>query len=290
MSDCRWRNRPDWQLQVGYQVSNILQRELKPGVLELRMNRPGRLNALDEGLIADLTGAFRVLNCDRDVRAVILTGEGRGFCSGADLQSTGARPGSIPGTEGMGQLGYVYKFQEYIAELMLAIHDCDKPVIAAVNGAAVGGGLALALASDVRIASDRARFGAAFIKTGLSSCDVGTSYFLPRIVGVSAATELMLTGRNFSAEEAQRLQLVSRVVAAEDLAATCLELAEQIAANSEYGVWMTKKGIRANLDAPSLRHAMELENRTQVLGYFTGCMEEAMRAFQEGRPPEWRKL
>jgi enoyl-CoA hydratase len=271
-------------------METVLQNEVEEGALEVRLNRPDRLNALNETLIGELTGVFRDLNRNRDVRVVILTGEGRGFCAGADLQSDSAGPGSIPGTEGMGQLGYVYKFQEYLADLMLAIHECDKPVIAAVNGAAVGGGLAIALASDVRIAAEGARFGAAFIKTGLSACDVGTSYFLPRIVGVSAATELMLTGRNIPAEEALLLQLVSRVVAPEALAPAALELARAIAANSEYGVWMTKKGIRANLDAPSLRHAMELENRTQVLGYFSGCMEEAMQAFQEGRPPRWRRL
>ena len=154
----------------------------------------------------------------------------------------------------------------------------------------MGGGLAIALASDIRLASEKARFGAAFIKTGLSSCDVGTSYLLPRIVGVSAASELMLTGRNITADEALRIQLVSRLVPEGDLGAVSLELAREIAANSEYGVWMTKKGLRANLDAPSLRHAMELENRTQVLGYFSGCMEETMQAFQEGRAPRWKKL
>jgi enoyl-CoA hydratase len=248
------------------------------------------LNALDEALTGQLTRVFRDLNCNRDVRVVILTGEGRGFCAGADLKPSGSAPGSIPGTEGMGQLGYVYKYQEYIADLILAIHECDKPVIAAVNGAAVGGGLAIALASDIRLASEEARFGAAFIKTGLSSCDVGTSYLLPRIVGVSAASELMLTGRNITADEALRIQLVSRLVPEGDLGAVSLELAREIAANSEYGVWMTKKGLRANLDAASLRHAMELENRTQVLGYFSGCMEETMQAFQEGRAPRWKKL
>jgi enoyl-CoA hydratase len=181
-------------------------------------------------------------------------------------------------------------YQEYLAELMLAIHECDKPVIAAINGAAVGGGLAIALASDIRIAAEKAKFGAAFIKIGLSSCDVGTSYLLPRVVGLSAAAEMMLTGRNIDAEEALQMRLVSRVVASADLAANALELAHAITVNSEYGVWMTKKGLRTNLDAPSLRHAMELENRTQVLGYFSGCMEEAMQAFQEGRPPHWKKL
>ncbi len=271
-------------------MATLLRHQRDEEILELRLNRPERRNALSEELIGELTRAFRDLNRDRQVRVVILTGEGRGFCAGADLRSDSSAAGSIPGTEGMGQLGYVYKFQEYLADLMLAIHECDKPVIAAVNGAAVGGGLAIALASDVRIASVQAKFGAAFIKTGLSSCDVGTSYFLPRIVGVSAATELMLTGRNIDAEEALRLQLVSRVLPPGELLPAALELARAIAGNSEYGVWMTKKGLRANLDAPSLRHAMELENRTQVLGYFSGCMEEAMQAFQEGREPRWRRL
>jgi enoyl-CoA hydratase len=270
-------------------VTAVIQRELESGILEVCLNRPERLNALNEALVGELNQLFRDLNRNRDVRVVILTGKGKGFCAGADLQASGA-PGSVPGTAGMSQLGYVYKYQEYLAEMILAIHECDKPVVAAVNGAAVGGGLAIALASDIRIACEQAKFGAAFIKVGLSSCDVGTSYLLPRIVGLSAASEMMLTGRNLGAEEALGLKLISRLVPADVLAATALEMARAIAANSEYGVWMTKKGLRTNLDAASLRHAMELENRTQVLGCFTGGMEEAMRAFQEGRPPRWPSL
>ncbi|MCB1632508.1 MAG: enoyl-CoA hydratase/isomerase family protein, partial [Pseudomonadales bacterium] len=181
----------------------IQQNMVEEGILELRMNRPDRLNALNEELIGDLSGIMRGLNRDRQVRVVVITGEGKGFCAGADLKAASGS-GAIPGTEGMTQLGFVYKYQEYLAELMLAIHECDKPVIAAVNGAAVGGGLAIALASDVRIASEKARFGAVFIKTGLSACDVGTSWFLPRLVGASAAAELMLTGRVFGADEAMR--------------------------------------------------------------------------------------
>lgn len=270
-------------------MSSVTTRTLEDGILEVQMNRPERLNAIDEQLIGELTQVFRDLNRNRDVRVVILSGAGKGFCAGADLKAA-AGPGAIPGTEGMSQLGFVYKYQEYLAELMLAIHECDKPVIAAVNGAAVGGGFAIALASDIRIASENAKFGAVFIKTGLSSCDVGTSYFLPRMVGATKAAELMLTGRIFDAEEAERMQLVSSVVPPHELAECALAMARVIAANSEYGVWMTKKGLWANIDAPSLRHAMEMENRTQVLGYFTGCMEESMQAFQEGRPPQWRKL
>ena len=271
-------------------MTTVKQNLLENGILELRLNRPDRYNALSEALIGELTGVFHDLNNNREVRVVILTGEGKAFCAGADLKSGDSAAGSVPGTDGMGQLGYVYKFQEYLASLMLAIYECDKPVIAAVNGAAVGGGLAIALASDIRIASEQAKFGAAFIKVGLSACDVGSSYFLPRIVGVSAASELMLTGRNVQAAEALQLQLVSRVVPADELRDSALEVARSIVANNEYGVWMTKKGLRANLDAPSLRHAMELENRTQVLGYFSGNMEEAMQAFVEGRKPNWKSL
>src|SRR5262249_35989967 len=156
------------------------------------------------------------------------------------------------------------------AELMLAVHELPQPVIAAVHGAAVGGGLALSLACDLRIAAEDAFFASHFIRVGLSSCDVGTSYLLPRLVGPTVAAELMLTGRRFTAEEALRIGLLNRVVARDRLLDTAAELAAQITANSEYGVLMTKLGFWANVDAPSLRHAIELENRTQVLGCFTG--------------------
>ena len=260
------------------------------GIALITLNRPESLNALNEQLISDLCQALNQLNHDRSNRVIIITGAGKGFCAGADLSNTGAAPGSIPGTDGMGQLGYVYKFQEYLAELMLAINECDKPVIAAVNGVAVGGGLAITLACDLRIASSKARFGSVFIKTGLSSCDVGTSYFLPRIIGLSDASDLMLTGRIIDAAEARELRLTSQTVEPDALLDACLEKARMIRDNAEYGVWMTKKGLRSNVNASSLREAMEIENRTQVLGYFTGCMEEAMTAFNEKRPPKWPAL
>ena len=188
------------------------------------------------------------------------------------------------------EAGYIYRYQECLCDMILAIHECDKPVIAAVNGVAVGGGFAITLACDIRIASEKATFGAIFIKTGLSSCDVGTSFFLPHYVGASNAAELMLTGRVFNADEAFHMQLVSRVVPPEQLLESALQVARTIAENNEFGVWMTKKGLRGNLTAPSLRHAMEVENRTQVLGCMTGCMDEARSAFQQGRKPHWKKL
>lgn len=264
--------------------------QIEAGVFLLTMDRPSQLNALSRQLLADLHQAFDRLKSERDCRVVIITGAGRGFCSGADL-SEQAGPGDIPGTtEDMGQLGFIYKYQQYLAELMLKIRELPQPVIAAVNGAAVGGGLAIALASDIRVASNKAKFGAVFIKAGLSSCDVGTSYLLPRIVGASRAAELMLTGRIFDAAEAQGNGLVHSVAEPDGLLDCALETARQIVANNEYGVWMTKMGLWSNLDAGSLRQAMELENRTQVLGYYTGNMEEAMAAFMDGRPPEWKRL
>ena len=270
-------------------MNSVICTPLEPGILEVRLNRPDRLNAFNPELIGELIAGFRGLQEDRQTRVVILTGEGKGFCAGADLQEFVA-PGGIPGTAGMSQLGFVYKFQEYLSTLMLAIHECDKPVIAAVNGAAVGGGLGLALACDIRLASQKAKFGAVAIKTGLSAADVGTSYFLPRMVGAGIASELMLTGRIFQAEEARELRLVSRVLAVDALQAAALEMARAIAENAEYGVWMTKKTLWSNVDAASLRQAMELENRTQVLGTFTGSMEAAMEAFVQGQKPRWKPL
>lgn len=270
-------------------TESLVCRELEEGILELRLNRPDRLNALTAPLVGQLIQALEGLREDRSTRVVILTGAGKGFCAGADLQEP-ASPGAIPGTEGMGTLGFVYKFQEYLARLVLAVHECEKPVIAAVNGAAVGGGFALALAADIRVASTAARFGDVVIKTGLSGCDVGISYLLPRIVGAGVASELMLTGRVFDAAEARELRLVSRVTEPGALDAAALEVARSIREHSEYGTWMTKKGLALCIDAPSLRHAVEIENRTQVLGTFTGVFEEAARAFKDRRRPRWPAL
>jgi len=251
------------------------------------MNRPERLNALGPALIAELTDTFRRLHRERDIGAVVVEGAGDGFCSGADLVGDG---GPAPDTEGRGPVGTVYRSQEQLVEMILAIHECDKPVVAAVHGAAVGGGLAIALACDLRVATPTTRFGAVFIKVGLSSCDVGVSYFLPRIIGVTRAAELMLTGRHFSGEEAERFGMLNALVPEGDETRTAIDLAARVAENTEYGVWMTKRGLWANLDAPSIRHALELENRTQVLGTFTGNMTNAMIAFREKRPPEWSPM
>jgi enoyl-CoA hydratase len=251
------------------------------------LNRPDRLNALSPTMTGDIVRAFHSLQRDRAVRVVILRGAGRGFCAGADLSGD---PDPAPDTEGRGPVGVVYRTQEQLADAILAIAECDKPVIAAVHGAAVGGGMALALAADLRVVAHDAKFGAVFHNIGLSACDVGVSYFLPRLIGPTRAGELMLTGRRFSGEEADRFGMVNRLVTDGDVLGPARELAALVAANSEYGVWMTKRGMWLGLDAPSLRHAIELENRTQVLGTFTGNTAEGMVAFIERRPPEWKPL
>ena len=264
-------------------------KKLAEQVTLITLNRPDKLNAISPAMLEGLQSAIEQINLCRETRVAIITGEGRGFCAGADLTSQDTA-GAIPGTDGMGQLGFVYKYQEYLAKTMLAIHQCDKPVIAAVNGAAVGGGLAFSLACDFRVASTKAKFGSVFIKTGLSSCDVGTSFFLPKLIPPATALELMATGRIFDAQEADELGLLNRLVEPEALIDCALALAAELIENSEYGVWMTKKGFWQNLTAQTLPQAMELENRTQALGYFTGCMEASMEAFVKGESPQWPKL
>lgn len=262
-------------------------RRERDAVTVVELDDPGRYNALTNAMVAELTTTFVSLRRDRETRVIVLTGRGRGFCAGANMTGDDEPPADA---RDRGRVGFIHVLQENLAELVLAIHEAPQPVIAAVHGGAVGGGFALALASDLRVASDDAYFAAHFIRVGLSSCDVGTSYLLPRIVGPTLAAELMLTGRRVPAAEAERMGLLNRVVPREELLASALDLGAMITANSEYGVLMTKRGMWANLDTPSIRHAMELENRTQVLGTFTGNMTEAGRAFVEKRAPRWNPM
>ena len=266
----------------------IVEREMVgEGILKVTLNDPDRYNALTPGLIDGLGDVFTSIRHDRDVRVVVLTGNGRGFCAGADMSGTG---GVTDRARNRGPVGYVHEMQAHLMEVVLAIHESPQPVIGALHGAVVGGGLALALTCDLRIATRDSFFASHFIRVGLSSCDLGTSYWLPRICGPTIAAELMLTGRRFSADEAREYGVLNRVTDAEELMPTALGLAELIADNSEFGVRMTKIGMWANLDASSLRAAMELENRTQVLGTFTGNMKEAGEAFREKRDPEWKPM
>jgi len=251
------------------------------------LNRPERLNAIDGSLINGVDDALEALS-EGDFRVAVLTGAGRGFCAGADLSGTGEPWTKTKPTSPAFKINY--DAQVRLADLFTRIYELPIPVIAAVNGVAVGGGLAFTLVSDVRVASENARFGSAFIKAGFSSMDMGTSYLLPKIVGAGVARELMLTGRIIDAAEAYRIKLVHEVVAPDDLMPAALALARSIAENNAYGVWQTKIGLNAALDAPSLRHAIELENRTQILSGFTNNPLEAAKAHMEKRAPKWDPL
>jgi enoyl-CoA hydratase len=268
-------------------MSLVTTTQPRAGLALVELDDPERYNALTTGMVTELKETFARIRTDRTVRVVVLAGRGRGFCAGANMAGDDDPPASA---KDRGPVGLIQMMQEHLAELILAVHELPQPVIAAVHGAAVGGGLALSLAADLRVASTDAFFGAHFIRVGLSSCDVGTSYTLPRVVGPTIAAELMLTGRRFSADEALRYGLLNRLVPHEELLDAAYELAASVAENSEYGVYMTKLGMWANLDAPSLRHAIELENRTQVLGCFTGNMTEAGLAFREKREPQWKPM
>jgi enoyl-CoA hydratase len=213
----------------------------------------------------------------------VLTGAGRGFCAGLDLNE-GASP---PEARGLGRAQAGMAVQKMIAGLVPKMRSVPQPVIAAVNGAASGGGLALALASDVRVAAESARFNVAFIRVGLSGCDIGVSWMLPRLIGASRAFELLLTGRMIDAAEADRIGMVSRVVPDGAVIDSALETAELIVANSPFGVRMTKEVMWSQLEIGSLQAGIDLENRTQVLSSFTGDLQEAMAAFMEKRPPEF---
>ena len=259
------------------------------GVAVVTLDRPERLNALSPSLVTELSDTLRAHFTRRDVRAVVLGGNGRGFCSGFDLASR-AEGDLPPDGDGRGPVGSFWVLQQHLSDLITLIHEARIPVVGAIQGAAVGGGLALALACDLRVAAPDATFGSVFVKVGLSSCDMGVSYFLPRIVGATRAAELLLTGRLVGAEEADRIGLVNSISEPGGHLAAAVALARQVTQHSEFSTWLTKSGMWTNLDAPSLRAAIELENRTQALGTFTGNLAEYEAAFTEKRAPRWNVL
>jgi enoyl-CoA hydratase len=234
------------------------------GVAVLQLNRPKRLNAIDDVMVGELKETLAGLGADTSVNAVVLTGAGRGFCSGIDMRDFGP---DIP--EATAPAIDRLRFQERMAALPGAIRDIPQPVIAAVNGPCVGAGLALCLAADIRICSTTATFGNAAILLGLSGAEMGMSYFLPRIVGASVAADWMLTGRIVSAAEADRRGLVSELVEPALLSERALEIATGIAGLAPLGVQLTKRAIQVNIDAAGLGSALELENRNQVLSHAT---------------------
>jgi len=244
----------------------------------LTLDRPERLNAMDGRMCDELQDYFGRLVTRPATRVVVLRGAGRGFCSGLDLKAPlEVSAGPAPGL----------RAQRRASEIILRMRRCPQPIICLVHGAAAGGGLALALAADVRIAAPSARMSVAMVRIGLTGCDVGISYLLPRAVGTSVAAELMLTGRVIDAERALRVGLVSDVVAEEGLVEAGRALAADMLRTSPLGLRLTKEGIGLALEAGSLEAAIAIEDRGQILAALSGSFEEGIAAFRERRAPSY---
>lgn len=249
------------------------------GAIEIvSLSRPDALNALSEQMVAELAEYVYALKRRTDVRVVILRGEGRAFCAGLDIKEN-----RTPTNET--QMQRSWRVQTQLGDLLKAMRSAPQPFIALAHGSACGGGFSLMLASDVRFGAPDLRMNAAYIKIGLGGADIGSSYFLPRLVGASLAAELLLTGRFIHAERALKTGLLSDVVPYEQLLETGLSLAEEMIANAPYGLSLTKQALNLNIDAPSIDSAMALEDRQQVMLTATEDHREAMTAFVEKRPP-----
>jgi enoyl-CoA hydratase len=253
------------------------------GVAVVTLNRPERMNAMAFDVMVPVRDQLVELGRRNDVRAIVLTGAGRGFSSGADQKSAG-RP---PHADGLPRPAYALRSLEVLEDVVGTLRRLHQPVIAAVNGAAIGGGLCLALACDIRIASSEAYFRAAGINNGLTASELGLSYLLPRAVGSSHAADMMFTGRDVDAEEAARIGLVSRI--ADPVVEHAVAIGTRIAELSQPGIEMTKKSLHAGISAGSLESHMPMEGIGQIyLRLLTDNFEEATRARKEGRRANFR--
>jgi enoyl-CoA hydratase/carnithine racemase len=247
--------------------------EVRPQVAVLTLPRP----SLDSALVDECLAALERVDRDNSIRVVVLTGAGDDFCTGTEV------------TTGVADPGAALRTQERLGELLLRLRRIPQPVIAAVEGRALGAGFALALLSDLRVGSTTARFATQFASAGVSGADSGTSWALPRLIGASRASELVLTGRAIDADEAMRIGLLARVAEPGSACGAAIDLADELCALSPFGVVMTKEVMWANLAAPSLEVAVHLENRTQILAARSGDFDEAVRAFAEKRRPDFRR-
>ncbi|MCP4687352.1 MAG: enoyl-CoA hydratase/isomerase family protein, partial [Desulfobacterales bacterium] len=246
--------------------STIKFEEPEPEIGLLTLNRPDRLNALSLDMLEDLHALFYELQSREEVRVLVITGQGRGFCSGADLKDSRMRREAA--TRFSSAATHLIAVQKTYADRILEMRRLPQPIIAAVKGPAAGGGLCIALASDVILASPGATFIPSFINIGLSGGELGTSYFLPRLVGTARAAEILLTGRAVAAAEAERIGLISRMVEEENLMSAAMETARIMLTKSPLGLRLTKETLNQNLNAPSLEAAIELENRNQSICCF----------------------
>lgn len=245
------------------------------------LNRPEALNALNKALFADLQQYFSSLQDNYRCRVVILRGEGRAFCAGADLDSTAF-------ADGEGREVAQYETQRQASTLIKLMRSCSQPIVALCQGPICGGGFSLALAADVRLASPCAKMNAAYLKVGLSGTDMGSGYFLPRLIGLSNASLYLLTGRFIRAEQALAMGLVSEIVQADTLLEQGLTLAEEMLLASPLGLRLTKDALNALVDAPSLEAAVAVEDRQQNLLIGTADHREAVKAFREKRRPHYQ--
>lgn len=253
-----------------------------PAVAVITLDRPERMNAMAYDVMVPFRDALLSVGADNGVRAVVVTGAGEGFCSGADQESAGVPPG----VDGVTRPTYALRAMEALEDVVLTIRRLHQPVIAAVNGAAIGGGLCLALACDLRIAAPAAYFRAAGINNGLTASELGLSFLLPRAVGSTRAADIMLTGRDVSAEEAATIGLVSAV--SPDVVAAAVGMGRRIAGFSQPGVELTKRSLQAGQSATSLETYLSSEGIGQLyLRLLTSNFEEATLARREGRPPRF---
>jgi enoyl-CoA hydratase/carnithine racemase len=264
-------------------VTQSLLIEHRDGVDRVTLNRPDSLNALDPSLIDALNAYFQGLQRNRDTRVVVLKGAGASFCAGLDLKHAMQRRAGQQEPPGVTES---LDSQRRIADIVMLMRRCPQPIVALIQGAAAGGGFALALASDIRIAARGARMNCAFIKLGLGGCDIGTSYFLPRLVGVSVASELILTGRFIGAERALAVGLVSELVEdAAALDAAAEPYVDAMLTASPVGLRLSKECLNMAVDAGSLEAVIAMEDRNQVLCSRSEDFGEGIRAFLEKRKP-----
>jgi enoyl-CoA hydratase len=265
---------------------DILHYETDGSIGYLTLNRPERLNALNHEMVRGLRAFFDERHRDYATRVIIITGAGRGFCAGLDLKASGEQGQWQPG---VGPVQDSYTFQEDIADIVTKMRRCPQPIISAVNGAATGGGLSIALASDVRIGTENARFACSFINLGLSGCDVGSSYFLPKLVGASHAADMIYSGRLVDGQEALVIGLMSKLVEQDELVPTATRIAEEwCRRSSPMGLRLSKQVVNETVTGISLENALKLENRNQILAGQTADSAEARQAWAEKRDPQWR--
>jgi enoyl-CoA hydratase/carnithine racemase len=260
-------------------TNSFLYEKSANGVATITLNRPERLNALTFDVYRELTDTFAALRTETDVRVVVITGAGRAFCSGGDVHD-------IIGELFNRDIEGLLEFTRMTCELVRNIRVLHKPVIASLNGTTAGAGACIALASDIRIASEAAKIAFLFVKVGLSGADMGAAYLLPRAVGLAKATELLYTGDFISAQEAERIGLYNRVVPGDQLAKTTRELAERLAQGPAFALAKTKELLdrEANM---SLEAALECEAQAQAICMQHPDYREAYEAFVDKREPQF---